>query len=94
LAQEIPFPEERTKEVDLFPKPVDGYLAQINPPGFSWLEVDGAEFYVVTIQKAYDREVIIQSEKIHDYVFVPNMVSGATIFPSTGSILFLTCTEL
>ena len=73
-AQLIPFPEERSKEVDLFPKPVDGYTAQINPPGFAWLAIEGAEYYVVTIQDAGRKDTVIRSEKIHDYVFVPESI--------------------
>ncbi len=69
--QTIPFPETRQREVDLFPKPPDGYVAAINPPGFSWLAVQNAKYYKVIIRHAETDKIAIESKKITDYVFTP-----------------------
>jgi hypothetical protein len=74
LAQTVPFPEERHEETDLFPEPTDGYIAKINPPGFAWLAVDSAETYVVTIRDANTKKMIVQSQRIRDYVFIPGRI--------------------
>lgn len=73
-AQMVPFPEERSREVDLFPKPVDGYTAKINPPGFAWLSVENAKYYVVNILEAESSSKVLQSKQIYDFVYVPETV--------------------
>jgi len=68
------FPEVRTSEKDLFPKPVDGYVAQINPPGFSWLPVKNAHSYLVQIKEMRTSKIVLEEKAIQTNVFVPQKV--------------------
>jgi len=65
------FPEKRSKEADLFPKPQDNYIAQINPPGFSWLGVNGVMNYRFTIKDAKSGESVIDVQGVRDNIYVP-----------------------
>lgn len=55
----VEFPEERTAETDLFPKPLDGYVGEINPPGFVWLPVKGAESYIISLVNSKTDKVVL-----------------------------------
>ncbi|MBI4976276.1 MAG: heparinase II/III family protein [Spirochaetes bacterium] len=48
----------RTSTQDIFPAPIDGRTAGINPPPFCWLPVDGAAEYSVHIESADGGEKI------------------------------------
>ena len=43
------FPEERRTEKELFPRPMDGAISDVNPPAFVWLPVKNAHHYKVQI---------------------------------------------
>ena len=58
----VEFPEIRTKETDLFPRPPDGHIAEINPPGFSWLPVNDAKSYVISISNAKTKQLIVDEK--------------------------------
>lgn len=71
IATAVEFPEKRSKEADLFPKPQDNYIAQINPPGFSWLPIDTAISYRLKVINEKSRKTVLNVDDIHDNVFVP-----------------------
>jgi len=71
IATAVEFPEKRSKEADLFPKPQDNYIAQINPPGFSWLGVEGTMNYRFTIKDVESDQVVIDVQGIRDNIYVP-----------------------
>jgi hypothetical protein len=64
------FPEIRTKETDLFPRPSDGHIAEINPPGFSWLPVNDAKSYMISITNTKSKQLIINDKIIDGNVYV------------------------
>jgi hypothetical protein len=51
------FPEIRTKEKDVFPRPEDGQIAEINPPGFTWLPVEEAGSYKLIFKNAETKTI-------------------------------------
>ncbi len=48
----IAFPEGRTELTTLFPRPLDGAVEAISPPGLAWLPARGAGGYRVEIREA------------------------------------------
>jgi len=67
----VEFPEKRSKEADLFPRPQDNYIAQINPPGFSWLGVTGTMYYRFQIKDIESGEVVVDVLNIRDNIYIP-----------------------
>jgi hypothetical protein len=73
-AQSIDLPEVRANEKDPFPKPVDGQIAEINPPGFVWLPMKNVESYRLQIINATTGDVVLEVDNIKDNVFAPRKV--------------------
>lgn len=74
IAIAVDFPETRSKQNDLFPKPQHNYVAQINPPGFSWLPVKGADHYRFSLKDIESGKTILNVNDIHDNIYVPRIV--------------------
>lgn len=65
------FPEERQKDSDLFPRPIDGWVAEINPPGFAWLPVKNAVAYRIILRPLKNRIREYQFPVAGDNIFAP-----------------------
>lgn len=63
------FPEQRLENSDLLPRPIDGWIAEVNPPGFAWLPVKKAVAYYIKLQP--------ESNNARGYQFI---VKGDNIF--------------
>lgn len=70
----LDFPEERTNEKDVYPKPLNAHVAEINPPGFSWLPIDTADSYRLRIINVNTDEVVLDVDGIQDNVYVPRRI--------------------
>ncbi|MBN2090708.1 DUF4962 domain-containing protein, partial [candidate division KSB1 bacterium] len=77
FAATIDFPEQRSTETDLIPRPENGHVAEINPPGFAWLPVPQTWYYRIQIIDQQTQKVVFTRDKIEKTVFVP----GETIPP-------------
>jgi hypothetical protein len=68
----LEFPEQRSKEVHLFPEPPDQHTARINPPGFSWLTMESVDAYRFILKSKESGKTIIRELIQDDNVFVPS----------------------
>ncbi len=68
-AAEVRFPEEQPERA-LFPTPADGATPAINPPGFAWWRVAGADSYRLLIRNSTG-SVIYDAAGLKDPVHLP-----------------------
>ncbi len=73
------FPKERRNNSDLFPRPVDGWVAEVNPPGFAWLPIKKAVAYRIILRPVKNSNSEYRFLVSGDNLFAPQQ----TIAPGT-----------
>jgi len=62
--------QKRRDDVNVFPAPREGTELGVNPDGFVWLPVDGAERYELLVEDCETGETVLQ-ERVGSHYYVP-----------------------